>query len=94
MTDALGLDVVPEHHPFWERGHRSVILTTTEFTTGGIKGGDAVTGFTSVKLKQRPHAGPIKQNFRSNPFEHGKALFHLPNAVLLPYAIWDMAAVG
>lgn len=54
----LGLSSCPEHQPFSDKGHRSVILTTMDFTSGGWKGGVAMTGLTSVSLKHRPHAGP------------------------------------
>lgn len=42
-----------------ERGHKSVILTTTDGLVGGLNGGVAITGFRRVNLKHRPQAGPI-----------------------------------
>jgi hypothetical protein len=57
-THELGLDSVPEHHPFSDRGHKSVIFTTMKLVTGGVKGGVAMIGCRSVKLKHLPQAGP------------------------------------
>jgi len=54
----FGFFLVPEHQPADERGHRSVTLTTTDFTVFGWKGGVAMTGFCKVNWKQWPHAGP------------------------------------
>jgi hypothetical protein len=58
ITYGLVLLGVPEHHPAWDSGQRSVTLTTMLFVTAGKNGGVGVYVFKSVRRKHLPQPGP------------------------------------
>lgn len=57
-THGFVLFSVPEHHPFWLNGHRSVTFTTILGCVLGKKGGVPVYEFSRVNLKHLPQLGP------------------------------------
>ena len=47
-TYEFGVWAVAPHKPPFKKGHKSIILTTIDFVTSGLKGGLATTGFIRV----------------------------------------------